>query len=95
MKQPQFINTPNSQIIPRRMKRQSNKRFIIIKLLLDLKIKHPQQLTIIIFIIPYPNSTIQLTTCRNQRSLLTYIHTCYWIVMETFVKILEDYLFVS
>lgn len=65
MKETKFINTANGQIIARRMKGQSNKRLISLKLLFHLEIEHSQQLASIILVVPYSNSTVQLTTGCN------------------------------
>ena len=95
MKQPKFINTANSQIVTRRMKGQSNKRFIWLELFFDFEIEHSQQFATKIFVIPNPNSTVKTTAGCNKGSLLANIHPCDGTVVETFVDIFENNLFIG
>lgn len=94
MEKPEFVNTPNGQIIPWWMKSKSNERFIGLKFFFNFEVKHSKKFAAKILIIPDPDSAVKITTSCNQRSLLTYIHSCDRIVMETFVDILEYNLFI-
>lgn len=95
MKQPKFINTANSQVVARRVKGQSYERFIRLELLLDFEIEHPQQFTAKIFVIPNSDCAVKTTAGCNEGSLLADIHPCDGTVVEAFVDIFKDNLFVG
>ena len=95
MKQPQFINTANSQVVARRMKGQSNERFIRLELFLHLEVEHPQQFATKIFVIPNSDSTVKTTAGGNEGPLLANVHSSDGTVVKTFVYIFKDNLFVS
>lgn len=94
MEESEFVNASNSQIVPRRMESKRKQWLICIQIFFHLEVKHPQQFTSIILVIPYSDGTIQMAAGSNQRSLLADIHTRDGEIVKSFIEVFEDDLFV-
>lgn len=89
VKDTQLVHTSNCHVVPTGMEGQSNQRFVIITIPLDLEVKHSQQLTPKRLIVPHPDGWVLLGYGGKQRPLLANIHSCNWCWVKTLIKILK------
>lgn len=92
IKESQFVLAADCKIVSTRMERKCNQRLIIS--FFKPEVKHSQQFTSKILVVPDPNGTIFMTACDKQRSLQANIHPSNWTIMEAFVQVLEKYIFI-